>query len=115
LTFMRIATWDSGLHWDDPNLRWGEPAYLLEPGDPGYVADPRSASFPASKPKKQRTNMPKGEYIKGPNEAFAQQLLNFKNNISPYVTLFSLTTAQVNAQAADADRFNYEVICAQLC
>ena len=34
---MKIAYWDSGLHWDDPNLRWGSPSYLLEPGDPGYV------------------------------------------------------------------------------
>lgn len=23
--------------WDDPNLRWGDPIYLLEPGDPCYV------------------------------------------------------------------------------
>ena len=34
---MKIAYWDSGLRWDDPNLRWGSPSYLLEPGDPGYV------------------------------------------------------------------------------
>jgi hypothetical protein len=34
---MKIAYYDSGLRWDDPNLRWGSPAYLLEPGDPGYV------------------------------------------------------------------------------
>ena len=42
---MRIAYFDSGLHADDPNLIWGEPSYLLEPGDPGYVADPTSASY----------------------------------------------------------------------
>ncbi len=23
--------------WDDPNIRWGNPSYRLEPGDPGYV------------------------------------------------------------------------------
>jgi hypothetical protein len=37
---MRIATWDSGdpeMYFDNPNLRWGSPSYLLEPGDPGYV------------------------------------------------------------------------------
>jgi len=34
---MKPVTWDSGVSWDDPNLRWGDPSYLLEPGDPGYV------------------------------------------------------------------------------
>ena len=37
---MKPAFWDSGIRWDDPNLRWGDPSYLLEPGDPGYVAGP---------------------------------------------------------------------------
>ena len=37
---MKIAFFDSGdpeIYYNNPNLRWGEPAYLLEPGDPGYV------------------------------------------------------------------------------
>jgi hypothetical protein len=37
---MRTAYWDSGepeMYFDNPNLRWGDPAYLLEPGDPGYA------------------------------------------------------------------------------
>ena len=37
---MRTAYWDSGdpeMYFDNPNLRWGSPAYLLEPGDPGYT------------------------------------------------------------------------------
>jgi hypothetical protein len=34
---MKTVTWDSNFHFDDPNLRWGDPVYLLEPGDPGYV------------------------------------------------------------------------------
>jgi hypothetical protein len=37
---MRIAYWDSGdpeMHFDNPNLIWSSPSYLLEPGDPGYV------------------------------------------------------------------------------
>ena len=50
---MRFVTWNQpGIHYDDVNLYWSvEGAYLLEPGDPGYVADPTSASFP--KPKNQ--------------------------------------------------------------
>lgn len=50
---MRIATWDSGLRFDDPNLYWGDPSYLLEPGDPGYV-DP-SPPVPTTNPKPDRT------------------------------------------------------------
>ena len=37
---MKVAYFDSGITFDDPNLRWGEPSYLLEPGDAGYVAAP---------------------------------------------------------------------------
>ena len=42
---MKTAYWDSGLKWDDPNLRWSDPSYLLEKGDPGWVNDPNSASY----------------------------------------------------------------------
>ena len=50
---MRTAFFDSGLRFDDANLRWGEPSYLLEKGDPGWVNDPHSASYvpPKTKPK----------------------------------------------------------------
>jgi hypothetical protein len=34
---LKIANWDSGVRWDDPNFYWGDPSYILEPGDPGYV------------------------------------------------------------------------------
>lgn len=37
---MKPIRWDDGSRWDDPNLRWGDPSYRLEPGDPGYVAPP---------------------------------------------------------------------------
>jgi hypothetical protein len=40
--------------WDDPNLRWGDPSYYLEPGDPGFV--PYAASTPAPKPKRKPRN-----------------------------------------------------------
>lgn len=57
---MRVATFDSGLHWDDPNLRWGDPGYLLEPGDPGYV--PPAAPPPSPKPAKKPKSM-NADYI----------------------------------------------------
>lgn len=47
--------------------------------------------------------------------AFAQQLLTFKNNIGPYVTRFGLTADEVSGQAADADRFYWEVMVWQIC
>ena len=34
---MRLLRWDDGTRWDDPNAYWGDPGYVLEPGDPGYV------------------------------------------------------------------------------
>ena len=39
--------------WDNPNLRWGDPSYILEPGDPGYT--PPSASPTPTKSKRTRT------------------------------------------------------------
>jgi hypothetical protein len=39
------------LRWDDPNLRWGDPSFLLEPGDAGYVPPVPPLAIP---PKKKR-------------------------------------------------------------
>ncbi|MFO1440724.1 MAG: hypothetical protein U1F81_20570 [Verrucomicrobiaceae bacterium] len=35
--------------WDDPNLRWGDTSYYLEPGDEGFVPYPAPAPVPAPK------------------------------------------------------------------
>lgn len=51
---MKPVFWDSGFTWDDPNVRWGDPSYRLEPGDPGYVAAPPT-SPPTTTPKPSRT------------------------------------------------------------
>lgn len=34
---MRILRFDAGETWDNPNARWGNPSYVLENGDPGYL------------------------------------------------------------------------------
>ena len=102
---MKILTWDSGYRWDDPNIRWGDPSYILEPGDPGYVPNP--AEMPVQTQKRKRSTMPKSDYISQNDAAFAAQLLTFKNNIGGYATLLGVSTAQVTAQAADADYFGY--------
>lgn len=48
--------------WGDPNLRWGDPSYYLEPGDPGFVpygppkvSPPKKRSKPKTPPP---TNLP---------------------------------------------------------
>ncbi len=47
---MKIAHWDQGLRFDDPNLKWGDPSVLLEAGDPGFVA-PEPPPTPTPNPK----------------------------------------------------------------
>lgn len=34
---MKTLRFDSGVRFDAPNQRWGDPSFALEPGDPGYV------------------------------------------------------------------------------
>jgi hypothetical protein len=56
---MRSVYWDSSdpeVYFDNPNLRWAEPAYLLEPGDPGYVPPIPIVSKPQTKKKHMRHN-----------------------------------------------------------
>ena len=54
---MKIATFDSGILWDDPNFYWGDPSYLLEPGDPGYTPPLPPTPTKPKKPKKTRKYM----------------------------------------------------------
>jgi hypothetical protein len=54
---MKTLTWDSGYTWDDPNLRWGDPSYILEPGDPGYTP-PTPTTTPPKKGKRTMSNNP---------------------------------------------------------
>jgi len=66
---MRTVKWGDPVKWGDKNLRWGSPSYLLEPGDPGYVNDPNSASYPRNTKSKRKymasnpTPDPLGELI----------------------------------------------------
>ena len=68
--------------WDDPNLRWGDPSYYLEPGDPGFVPYDTPAPKPVAKKKKPfrrkaasnthatpspHTTMPTFQYHTAPN------------------------------------------------
>jgi hypothetical protein len=105
---MKPLTWDSGCRWDDPNARWGDPSYLLEPGDSGYTPPPAPPDSLPSVPKKRTKNtMPKSDYILQNDEQFAAQLKTFKTGIGAYATLVAVSPAQVTAQAADADYMAY--------
>ena len=55
---MKTASYDAGLFWDDPNLRWGNPAYILEPGDPGYVPTSPPTPQPTIKPMNHKPHCP---------------------------------------------------------
>ena len=48
---MKILTYGSGYRYGDPNIRWGNPSYILEPGDPGYVPP---GPLPTPKPHKRK-------------------------------------------------------------
>jgi hypothetical protein len=45
---MKTIRFDSGFYLDDPNNRWGNPSYQLEPGNPGLCFR-RGYSFLAKK------------------------------------------------------------------
>lgn len=62
---MKTLYWDSTDPldvWGNPNLRWGDPSYRLEPGDAGYVEwFPPGTTPPAPEPKPKRRSLPPPE------------------------------------------------------
>jgi hypothetical protein len=57
---MKTVTFNGGFRFGDPNLRWGNPSFQLEPGDPGYV-DPNPSPPPT--PSKKTKHMPKQAFL----------------------------------------------------
>ena len=89
--------WDSGA-WDD-----------------GQTWDSDAPAVPLFQtPKPPRKRMPKSDYIQSRDEEFSQQLLTFRNNITPYVATLGLTAPQVASQSADALYFQFLVACQSL-
>jgi|APTNR8051073442_1049403.scaffolds.fasta_scaffold25735_2 hypothetical protein len=83
--------------WDNPNLRWGTPSYVLEPGDPGYT--PPATSPTPTKSKRTRT-MKHQRYYPVRQADQIVWLENFRNKISGYAAALGLTTEQVDALIA---------------
>ena len=52
---MRPLLWDDGTRWDNINAYWGEPSYVLEPGDPGYRIPPPAPGALSRSPTKNRS------------------------------------------------------------
>ena len=100
---MRTLRFDSGEHFDDPNARWGEPSYVLEPGDPGYVPP----SIPINQPPTKRKRMKRNTYFPIRQNDQVVWLVNFANKLPGYATALGLSTAQVNAAVADAQWLVY--------
>src|SRR5438270_12807783 len=74
--------------WDDPNLRWGDPSYYLEPGDPGFTPYPSVNQTP-QKIKRMKRNAYYPSRI-------ADQILwleNFRNKIAGYIAALGLDSA----------------------
>ena len=95
---MKIATYGDGFIFGDPNLRWGNPSYLLEPGDPGYVPPTPSPNQPPTKGKKVKRN----SYY--PMQV-AKQILwleNWRLKLAGHATALGLSAGQVSAGVADA-------------
>lgn len=93
---MRIALWDHEI-WDDPNLRWGSPSYVLEPGDAGYVPPPVSPTN-----KNKRKPMKRSSFY--PRRAADQipWLVNFGDKLPDHATAIGLSNAERDALIADA-------------
>ncbi len=100
---MKIAYFDGSFTFDDPNLRWGNPAYLLEPGDPGYTPPIQSNNATTTKKKKMKHNnyypMRQGDQV--------TWLGNFTGKLPPLTATLGLTAGQVTAIVADCNWIIY--------
>jgi hypothetical protein len=85
--------------WGDPNLRWGDPSYYLEPGDPGFV--PYTTPSPNNSKSKLKA-MKRQPYY--PSRVADQiiWLTNFANKLAGHAATLGISTAECAAALADA-------------
>ena len=84
--------------WDHPNLRWRDPSYILEPGDPGYTPpfSPTTQRQPKSKKMKHNAYYPTNV----PEQII--WLTNFFNKLIGHAASLGVSTAECAAAVADA-------------
>ena len=89
--------------YDDPNLRWGDPSYYLEPGDPGFV--PYSNAPVTSKPKSRKVK--RQEYFPGRIGDQIVWLRNIKTKLPNHATALGLVAGDVTNILLDVDTSIY--------
>ena len=94
---MKTIKYGDGTRYGDPNTRWGNPSYRLEPGDPGYVP-PIS---PPNRPKSKRSRMKRNTYYPVRIADQITFLVNWCNKLPGYATTLGLSPAQSTASVAD--------------
>ena len=77
--------------WDDPNLRWGDPSFYLEPGDPGFV--PYASTPPPSNKPKTKIHMKRQSYYPTRVAEQVQWLENFVSKIAGHLTTLGYDAA----------------------
>jgi hypothetical protein len=90
--------------WDDPNLRWGDPSYYLEPGDEGFV--PYDTPVPKPSPKKKPfRRKAKPHPPETTNRSTTMPTFQYNTRQNPHG---GYTTTAVKGQAvSDADLLNH--------
>lgn len=90
--------------WDDPNLRWGEPSYYLEPGDPGFVPYATPAPPARVKKKKPFRHRAKPQPNATPNPTILMSTFKYNTRQNPHggYTTTALKASPIN----DADFLN---------
>ena len=97
---MRTLRWGDGTKWGDPNAYWGNPSYVLEPGDPGYV-DPNPPP-PATQTNTKKTKPMKRQPFLPGAEADMQTWLNnlvdkLQDPTKGYATKYGILAATLTA------------------
>ena len=109
---MKVLTWDAvnpstgePYRWNDPNLRWGDPSVILEPGDPGYV--PPAPVPTTHKHKTKRSTMKHQRYYPVRQGDQLPWLDNFWRKLRQLATQLQLPAARVADAVADARWLHY--------
>ena len=93
-------------HWDSPNIFWGDPSFILEPGDPGY--EPPTPSVPThTKPKTKHNNMKHQRYYPIRQGDQLLWLDNFWRKLRQLATAMQLPALRVADIVADTRWVHY--------